>query len=138
MQNDIDLFDTRIIYDLLRIGFDVLLGFVLAFLLFHPHTYTLQIITLVGALGGILPDPLQFVYFKFRHEPLISLQKFHLWIHSKNEIVSLWGGVFLQGMLVLSLVSFAAYETTVGIVSPLVAFLVAVYTAVAISTPRKY
>ena len=44
------------------------------------------ITVLAGAIGGILPDPLQFVAKKWRHEPLRSLQRFHLWIHTKHRL----------------------------------------------------
>lgn len=41
---------------------------------------------LVGAVFAIIPDPLQFVYMKYRHEPLISLQRFHLFMHARTRL----------------------------------------------------
>ncbi|MGH7141185.1 MAG: hypothetical protein ACREGH_00935 [Minisyncoccia bacterium] len=41
---------------------------------------------LCGALGGILPDPLQFVSKIAPYEPLNSLQRFHQWIHTPNRL----------------------------------------------------
>jgi len=72
------------LFDLCKIGADFLLGFVLVFLFFTtPHNISYSII--FGAFGAILPDALQFFYFKWRHEPLVALQKFHLWVHSKKD-----------------------------------------------------
>jgi hypothetical protein len=89
-------------FDLCKIGADFLLGFVLVFLFFGSwanrqscevakiclqSTRNIGIGTLIfGALGAVLPDALQFFYFKWRHQPLSALQKFHQWIHSKAEL----------------------------------------------------
>ncbi len=72
--------------DLIKIGLDALLGLALPlfFLGFLQHQLILMI--LCGAIGGMTPDFLQFVYFKWRHEPLISLQKFHISMHAKTGL----------------------------------------------------
>jgi len=57
---------------------------VLALLLFATST-TAWVIAL-GAIAGMLPDPLQFVHSVYPHEPLKSLQRFHSWIHSKKKL----------------------------------------------------
>ncbi len=74
--------------DLVSIGTDFAAGIAFSFLIFpsaggfwHP-----SVAVFWGAIGGILPDPIQFLYMKWRHEPLRSLQRFHLWIHSKLDI----------------------------------------------------
>lgn len=77
-------FDKALLADVLSIGFDGLAGFLLAFLFFHRLHITELI--LVGAFFGMLPDALQFVYGHFKHEPLVTLQRFHEWIHSKNHL----------------------------------------------------
>jgi hypothetical protein len=41
---------------------------------------------LLGALGAMLPDPLQLVHRLFPREPLRTLQRFHVWIHSKRKL----------------------------------------------------
>ena len=71
--------------DLTKIGFDALLGILLVlvfFALLSPH---LVWIPFVGVAGAMLPDALQFIYWKWRHQPLISLQQFHLWIHARTD-----------------------------------------------------
>ena len=37
-----------------------------------------------GALGGLAPDALQFVYYKKKPRWLAPLQEFHLWIHAEK------------------------------------------------------
>jgi len=72
--------------DLVKIAADGLLGVGLAVLAFGVTTPYVFSATLVGAFAGMLPDALQFLYFKWRHEPLVTLQRFHLWIHSKRDL----------------------------------------------------
>lgn len=69
--------------DIARVGFDALLGVTLSFLLFRPEDAYSTLIIYTGAVCGILPDALQFAYWKFRVEPLIMLERFHIWAHSK-------------------------------------------------------
>ena len=71
--------------DLSRFGLDALAGVVLPILLFDPHLNNPWPI-FWGAIGGILPDPLQFAYFKFKHWPLTWLQRFHVWIHANISL----------------------------------------------------
>ena len=74
------------LFDLCKIGLDFLFGFVLVFLFFGAlGNFSLNVTLFFGALGAVLPDALQFLYFKWRR-PLFVLQKFHLWIHSKIEL----------------------------------------------------
>lgn len=73
-------------FDLLKISIDALLGIGCAFFFFgvsYPYLFSA---TLLGAAGGMLPDALQFAYWKWRHEPLTSLQRFHLWVHAKRRL----------------------------------------------------
>jgi hypothetical protein len=41
---------------------------------------------LLGALGAILPDPLQFAQKVYPCAPLRILHRFHVWIHSKRKL----------------------------------------------------
>ena len=91
------------IYDLMRIGTDALFGliisFVLLFYLFHRAT---PLIILLGVIGGIAPDPLQFVYWKTKSKILRPLQQFHMWIHAKKRIHRAGLGIFLQLLVVIT------------------------------------
>jgi hypothetical protein len=72
--------------DLCKIGADFLLGFVLVFLFFGAlGNQTLDTVLFFGALGAVTPDALQFLYFKWKHQPLTALQKFHLKIQHHLE-----------------------------------------------------
>jgi len=70
-------------FDLIKISLDFALGAVLVFFLFPPNP-----IVFLGAFAGMLPDALQFVYWKIRREPLTSLQKFHIWMHAERNFNS--------------------------------------------------
>jgi hypothetical protein len=72
--------------DLLKISADALLGITCAILLLGVTDPVIFSATLFGAAGGILPDGLQFLYWKWRHQPLTGLQRFHLWVHAKNSL----------------------------------------------------
>src|SRR3989344_5439218 len=68
-------FDTALLRDMVVIGSDALLGLAISLLLFVPAAPFWLIF--VCASAGVLPDPLQFVYSPFPHEPLLSLHRFH-------------------------------------------------------------
>ena len=87
MNNDIAL-DKRFAKDLINIGLDILIGLlILTYILIFLGKFSLPIL-IAGAIGGVVPDALQLVYMKFRHEPLISLQKFHIWIQRDGRLRS--------------------------------------------------
>lgn len=97
--------------DLVKIGFDLVLGFVLAYAFFQPTDRALIWSLYAGALGAVLPDFLQFVYFKIRRWPFSALQRLHLWIHTKHQIkYRPVLGVGLQAFLVLAIVLYVYYS----------------------------
>lgn len=76
--NDRFIYNRKSFIDLIKLTIDLGLGFLLAYVVFvYKADSVVLLSTLVGAMAGVLPDALQFVYFNFRHEPLIFLQKFH-------------------------------------------------------------
>jgi hypothetical protein len=75
--------------DLVVIGFDALVGLVLAIGIFGTEASLVAV--LAGAIGGMLPDPLQFVYTLYPREPLATFQRFHGWMHSKRKLGRLLG-----------------------------------------------
>jgi hypothetical protein len=70
--------------DIALIGLDAVVGLVLAIGIFATPSTIVAI--LAGAVGAMLPDPLQFVHTIYPHEPLASLQRFHRWIHTKRQL----------------------------------------------------
>jgi hypothetical protein len=75
--------------DLALIALDGCAGLVLAVVFFSTPTAALAIV--LGALAAMLPDPLQFAYTLYPQEPLKSLQRFHVWIHTKYQLGALLG-----------------------------------------------
>jgi hypothetical protein len=90
--------DRALLLDLLTIGGDGLLGLVAALLLFAAPASLWAV--LLGALGAMLPDPLQVVHAHFPHEPLNSLQRFHRWAHSDKKVQGLFLGFGSQAAFV--------------------------------------
>jgi hypothetical protein len=78
----------RKIWPLLRdlglIAFDAGAGLLLALGLFATSA-TVAVIAL-GAIVAMLPDPLQVAHSLYPHEPLKSLQRFHVWMHTKRKL----------------------------------------------------
>ena len=40
----------------------------------------------IGELTEVVPDALQFAYSRWKHQPLVSLQKFHHSVHTKRRL----------------------------------------------------
>lgn len=97
-------YNKALVLDALRIGIDAILGVLISILVFaSPQTLA---VVFLGACMGILPDPLQFVYTRFRHEPLMSLQRFHQWIHTDNHLENAkLFGVFSQVLFVVAIIT---------------------------------
>ena len=70
--------------DLGLIGLDAIVGLTVALWLYATPTAAAAV--LLGALGAILPDPLQLAHKLWPREPLRTLQRFHVWIHSKRKL----------------------------------------------------
>ena len=96
---DMDIeFNKNFIGSFIKISSDVALGLAVSLVLIFSLNLSSFSSLIAGCLGGMLPDFLQLVYMKFKHEPLLSLQKFHRWIQKdrgckiKNPII----GIFTQ------------------------------------------
>ena len=74
------------IADVALIGCDALLGIGISFIIFSYFLHLPYAFILIGAIAGMLPDALQFVYWKFRHEPFTSLQRLHMRIHASADL----------------------------------------------------
>ena len=73
--------------DIFLLGFDCFIGLSLSILLFQGRVGLdgPSSPILFGSLGGVLPDALQFLFWKFRKWPLTTIQKFHSWVHAEKE-----------------------------------------------------
>lgn len=94
--------------DLMKVGTDAILGLIISLIVafYFLEISTLQVI-LASVIGGILPDPLQFAYWKTRSRFLLPLQKFHKWIHAKKLDIHPLHGVPLQILVVVVFLSLA-------------------------------
>lgn len=86
-KNDISpvLNNKKTIIQLLSIIFDFLAGTIIAVMIFSRDWHSL-FITLIGVAGGVMPDFFQFLYFKYKKQPFISLQKFHKIFEHKPDL----------------------------------------------------
>jgi hypothetical protein len=100
------VFDKALVQDALSIGFDGLLGIIAACVLFGSPANFWSI--LLGAVGAILPDPLQFVHARAPFEPLRTLQRFHIWAHTNKQIKGVVLGAGMQAALVAFVVALTA------------------------------
>ena len=99
------VFDGALLHDVVAIGCDGLFGILAALLLFASPASLWAI--LLGAIGAMLPDPLQFVHARFPHEPLRTLQRFHRWAHTEKRIKDVRLGVSTQAAFVCVVVALA-------------------------------
>jgi hypothetical protein len=99
-------FDRALLQDVVTVGTDGLFGVVAALFLFSSAENFWAI--LMGAVGAMAPDPLQFAFARWPHEPLRTLQRFHLWAHSKKKIDSVVFGAGTQAAFVALVVGLTA------------------------------
>ena len=76
--------DISLVRDLAFVGADAGVGLALA-LFFFATSGTAWVIGL-GAIAGMLPDPLQLAHSVYPRQPLKSLQRFHSRIHAKRKL----------------------------------------------------
>ena len=84
--NDDMILNKNFLVDLSRIGMDMCCGILLVLIFFtltNPHLFW---VPFIGLCGAVIPDALQFTYWKWRHQPLTTLQRFHIWIDPKKGL----------------------------------------------------
>ena len=87
--------------DFAKIGFDVSLGLILSLIFFSIGANVSPFVVVAGALGAMLPDPLQVVYVKYRKEPFLTLQKTHMLFHARKRITNPVAGVLLYCLIIM-------------------------------------
>lgn len=93
--------------DLIKISGDAFFGLTLSWFFFRSFfTGPLGLLTFAaGTIGGLLPDALQFAYFKLRSPWLTALQRFHQWIHADHaRKLKPAVGIVTQTLLVMAIV----------------------------------
>jgi len=92
-------------HDLLIIGTDAVLGLLLTTLLAGIGNFSFTFVWL-GAIMAMLPDTLQFAYYRLGGPILTYLQRFHLAIHTKTKLKNQpFLGISLQLLLILIIFS---------------------------------
>lgn len=94
-------------FDSIKLGADTVLGLALTWFLFRSFfTGPLGTLTFAaGITGGLLPDLLQFAYFKLRWPWLTTLQRFHYWIHADhNRKLKPFIGITLQALIAATII----------------------------------
>jgi hypothetical protein len=94
-------FNPLLLRDLFMIASDGAIGIAITLWLYAGPGVTLAVLS--GAIGAMLPDPLQLAYGLFPREPLRSLQRFHVWIHMKNRLESSLAAVSQAGFVLLTI-----------------------------------
>ena len=78
------IIDRRLLFDTTLISLDACAGLAIVAWLFATPA-TIGVIVL-GAIAGMAPDPLRFAQKLYPREPLNSLQRFHRWMHAKQNL----------------------------------------------------
>ena len=102
--------DKYFMLDLLRTGSDAFIGLSVVFLIWYPAFSAEWRILLLGAIGGMFPDFLQFVYARFPHQPMTAIQRFHNFIHADYRLDDKPVlGIFLQIVTMICVVILVKY-----------------------------
>ena len=79
-------FEKGILRDVLLIGFDFVFGILLSLYFFSWQSGDSILSIALGAFGGMFPDAIQFLY-ALRPKGLLKIhQRFHDFVHTKNEL----------------------------------------------------
>lgn len=96
-------------FDVMKIGIDVCAGFLLVFFFLRDPAGASLVSLFLGALGGVFPDIVQFVYSKIKWRPVVALQKVHHMIHAETDLKDRpWLGFSLQVALVAVVILFVS------------------------------
>lgn len=105
---DMEVKSKDFLIDISKIAIDCTLGFLLAFVFYRLILNLSLPLILLCAFGGVLPDALQFAYFKIRRQPLTALQRFHHYIQRDNKIESAPLGIFFQAVIIAAVLVFVS------------------------------
>ncbi len=91
------------VYDLFRIGIDATVGLILAIFIWQITGATLPgYVVVAGAILGMSPDFLQFLYGKIGTGPLAIIQWVHNRFHTRHKLADkLELGILSQGALII-------------------------------------
>lgn len=91
-----------LIVDLAKVGFDLILGLTLVYVLYHSYTNTTLIVILLGAVAAVCPDIIQAIYGKARLKSLGYIQSVHNFFHTHQRLDGRPVlGILTQGLFVV-------------------------------------
>lgn len=79
---------TSFFIDVVKVVADACLGFLIPYIAFSSGVHFDFFVNAVffGAFGAMVPDGLQFLYYKIPNRLLVTVQKFHKSIHAKRRL----------------------------------------------------
>jgi hypothetical protein len=86
LNNNMKVGGKQFYIDLLKIGLDFSIGMTIVIILVASKPNQVILGALIGALCAVIPDPLQFVYWKLRPRFMTPLQRFHTYMHAKTRL----------------------------------------------------
>lgn len=114
MEKDMHVRSRAFLRDSLKMLTDLVLGVLLVWFAIREVPGA-PMSMIAGAIGGFTPDALQFLFWKVRREPLVSIQRFHAWIHTSVQIKKPHVGIPAQMAVVFVLtVLFAVNAVSAG------------------------
>jgi len=99
------LFSRSSLIDLAKIILDGCFGVLLPLLLFFPHTRNELFIVLMGSVGGMLPDVVEFLYWKLNWNILGYFSRFHRSCHHTSRSSVTVAGLAVRCALVVGFFS---------------------------------
>lgn len=96
--------------DLTKMVFDALAGLCLSLVFFSLSGQTNWIVVVSAVFGGLLPDALQFVYYKIDRRRLRLLQRFHLKAHSTKKIKDPIRGLLIYSFIIIFAIIFGSWR----------------------------
>ncbi len=86
LNNDMKVGGKQFYIDLLKIALDFSIGMTIVAILVMSKPNQVILGAFIGALCAVIPDPLQFVYWKLRLRIMTPLQRFHTYMHAKTRL----------------------------------------------------
>lgn len=91
--------DKELFLDILTIGSDILLGSILALLIFSEVPL---VIVLLGVFAGIFSDALQVPFSRTKFRPFVAVQNFHKRIQAGKHVHNPAWGIAWQAFIVIA------------------------------------
>jgi hypothetical protein len=102
--------NTKTVLSFVSIVTDFIIALLLCIIFFVNDRKSL-VLTLIGIAGAVLPDLFQFLFYKFKVQPLIFIQKIHDKLSFDSDKIDVFFGVFSQVIIPLAFLVTFCYVT---------------------------